>query len=89
MAKVHISRPDEAEQERLGVTEWGEWGCSRSSFPWEYEEKETCLIIEGEVDVVTDHGTYHLTPGDLVVFPKGLACTWQVKKNVRKYYRFG
>jgi len=27
--------------------------------------------------------------GDLVVFPKGLSCVWQVKKPVRKYYVFG
>ena len=27
--------------------------------------------------------------GDLVTFPQGLSCTWQVKKNVRKHYKFG
>lgn len=89
MAKVHISRPDAVEQERLGVTTWGEWGCSKSTFPWEYDEKETCFIIEGEVEVETEGKTYRLSPGDLVVFPQGLQCTWRVLKPVRKYYRFG
>ena len=89
MAKVHISRPSDEEMAELGVEEWGEWGCSKSTFPWEYDEKETCYIIEGEADIVTDQGACRLGPGDLAVFPKGLQCTWQVKKAIRKYYRFG
>lgn len=89
MAKVHISKPSEEEKAELGVESWGEWGCSKSTFPWEYDEKETCYIIEGEIEVATDQATYHITAGDLVVFPKGLQCTWRVKKNVRKYYKFG
>ena len=27
--------------------------------------------------------------GDLVVFPAGMDCRWDVKKAVRKHYRFG
>jgi len=27
--------------------------------------------------------------GDLVQFPKGLKCVWNVKKPVKKYYNFG
>ena len=26
--------------------------------------------------------------GDLVVFPKGMYCRWDVHKEVRKHYRF-
>ena len=26
--------------------------------------------------------------GDLVVFPQGLSCVWQVKKPVKKHYMF-
>ena len=26
---------------------------------------------------------------DLVVFPKGMSCKWEVHKTVRKHYRFG
>ena len=25
---------------------------------------------------------------DLVVFPEGLSCVWDIKKNVRKHYKF-
>ena len=27
--------------------------------------------------------------GDLVVFPAGMDCRWDVQKAVRKHYRFG
>lgn len=27
-------------------------------------------------------------PGDLVVFPKGLSCTWDVSVGVDKHYNF-
>ena len=89
MAKVHISRPDEEEKAELNLEAWGEWGCSKSDFPWEYDEKETCYVIEGEAEIVTEQGTCRIKAGDLVVFPKGLQCTWRVTKNIRKYYRFG
>jgi uncharacterized cupin superfamily protein len=42
-----------------------------------------------EVTVKTDRGEVVLRPGDLVTFPKGLSCTWQVSKAVRKHYQFG
>ncbi len=24
--------------------------------------------------------------GDLVIFPKGMSCTWEIRKDVRKHY---
>lgn len=27
--------------------------------------------------------------GDLVVFPKGMSCTWDVSVGVDKHYKFG
>jgi len=27
--------------------------------------------------------------GDLVFFPKGMSCTWMIRKDARKYYKFG
>ena len=65
------------------------WTCEVSDFEWKYDERETCLIIEGEV--VVRYGaneSVSFVAGDLVVFPKGLSCVWQVKKAVRKYYVF-
>ncbi|MBT4819744.1 MAG: DUF861 domain-containing protein [Lentisphaerae bacterium] len=27
--------------------------------------------------------------GDLVTFPKGMSCTWMIRTDVKKHYRFG
>ena len=27
--------------------------------------------------------------GDLVTFPTGMSCTWKIRKDVKKHYRFG
>ena len=63
-------------------------GCDVSEFDWYYDSKETCLIIEGDVTVKYDSKSVSFTAGDYVVFPKGLSCVWQVKKSVKKYYKF-
>jgi uncharacterized cupin superfamily protein len=84
------SSPDPAELENLGVTSWPTWGCEVSTFPWTYEEQETCLLLEGDVTVTPDGGEpVRFCAGDLVVFDAGLSCTWDVHAPVRKHYRFG
>ena len=35
----------------LGIKSWPIWTCDASSFDWAYEDKETCLLLEGEVTV--------------------------------------
>ena len=39
--------------------------------------------------ITTAAGEVRMGKGDLVTFPKGLDCTWQVKQAVRKHYQFG
>ena len=74
----------------LGVSSWPTWGCGVSSFPWTYDEQETCLLLEGEVTVTPDGGEpVRFGAGDLVVFDAGLSCTWEVHAPVHKHYRFG
>ena len=47
-------------------------------------------MLEGEVTVTPDRGEpVKFEAGDLVVFPAGMGCIWDVHKAVRKYYRFG
>jgi hypothetical protein len=41
------SNPDPEQLESLGVTSWPTWGCGVSTFPWSYDEQETCLLLEG------------------------------------------
>lgn len=89
MEKIVVRKPAAGELDQLGVKRWGIWTCEAKSFPWHYDERETCYILEGEVTVEGDGQTVSFGPGDLVVFPQGLSCTWTVKKAVRKHYRFG
>jgi len=82
--------PDPAQLQSLGVTSWPTWGCGVSTFPWSYDEQETCLLLEGNVTVTPDGGEpVRFGAGDLVVFDAGLNCTWEVHAPVRKHYRFG
>ena len=75
---------------QLGCRSWSTWGKEPSVFPWHYDEKETCLIIEGKVTVTPSGGEpVTISKGDLVVFPQGMSCTWNVQEAVRKHYRFG
>jgi uncharacterized cupin superfamily protein len=74
----------------LGVSSWPVWKKEISEFSWEYEEKETCYILEGVVEVTPDGGTtVNFSKGDLVIFPAGLKCRWKILKAVRKHYCFG
>ena len=82
--------PDPAQLQSLGVASWLIWGCEISTFPWSYDEQETCLLLEGYVSVTPDGGKpVRFGAGDLVVFDTGLSCTWEVHAPVRKHYRFG
>jgi hypothetical protein len=81
--------PSEAGLKALGVRGWPVWTKEPSTFPWEYDSEETCYFLEGEVVVTPKGGApVAMGKGDLVVFPAGLACTWEVRQPVRKHYRF-
>lgn len=89
MSEVEVRKPTTEELETMKVKEWPIWQCEPSTFPYEYDDKETCYILEGDVTVTTPTGEVHFQKGDLVVFPKGLKCEWNVAEHVRKHYRFG
>ncbi len=59
------------------------------TFDWEYFDDETCFILEGKVKVETDKGNLEIGKGDLVKFPKGLKCKWNVTEKIKKVYKFG
>ncbi len=84
-----IHQPDETLLKTLGVETWPIWEKEVSTFPWTYDADETCYILEGHVRVTSAQGdSIELKAGDLVTFPKGLSCTWEVLAPVRKHYRF-
>ncbi|XP_073003198.1 uncharacterized protein [Typha latifolia] len=83
--------PPESKLAELGVRQWPKWGCPPSKFPWTYTAKETCYLLEGKVKVFPDgHGDefVEIGAGDLVEFPKGMKCTWEVSIAVDKHYNF-
>ena len=91
MCNIKIERnPNEKRLFELGVKNWSTWEKEVSEFPWYYDSQETCYFLEGDVEVTPKGGeTVKMRKGDLVTFPKGMACTWKIKKDVRKYYFFG
>jgi uncharacterized cupin superfamily protein len=78
-------------QEEIKQTEnWGTWEKEISEFPWFYDEKETCYIIEGKAEVYKDSGEkICFEKGDWVEFEKGLSCTWKITKDIKKKFVFG
>ena len=84
---VIVKKP--SEEESAACRSWPIWTCEPSNFDWIYSEKETCLLIEGQVTVTDGKDSVSFGPGDFVVFPEGLECNWNVKEAVKKYYNFG
>jgi uncharacterized cupin superfamily protein len=75
--------------EVLGVFDWPIWKKEVSKFPWRYDQQETCYFIRGKVIVTPDGGEpQQFGRGDLVIFPAGLSCTWEVLEPVEKHYDF-
>ncbi len=68
---------------------WPTWECEPSTFEWSYKEKETCLIVQGEAKIKTSSNTQTIKSGDLVTFPKGFNCIWEISKTIKKHYRLG
>ncbi len=78
-----------AKLEVMGVYNWPIWSKEVSRFPWEYDKTETCYMLEGEAIVTPEGGEpVTITEGDLVVFPQGMKCEWQITEPVSKHYSF-
>ncbi|MFA5338191.1 MAG: cupin domain-containing protein [Candidatus Omnitrophota bacterium] len=88
--KIEVRKPTEKELTDLGVKSWPIWEKEASSFSWFYDEKETCFFLDGEVIIeLEDKNSVNIIKGDLAVFPKGLKCKWNIKRKVKKHYKFG
>jgi len=89
MSGIKVERPDKDRLEAMGVSSWPIWEKEVSKFDWSYDQEEVCYILDGEVTVQTkDGGSVSFGPGDLVTFPKGMECKWDIKSPVRKHYSF-
>ena len=79
--------PSPMKLDAMYVDSWPIWSKEVSTFDWTYETKEMAYILEGEA-VITPVGGAPVTikARDLVNFPKGMSCTWEVTKPIRKHY---
>jgi uncharacterized protein len=79
--------PDAARLEGLGVSKWPTWEKEVSTFPWHFLEQEIAWILQGEC-VITPEGGAPVTfgKGDLVTFPAGMKCSWEVRQPLHKHY---
>ena len=84
---IIVKKP--SDEEAATCKTWPIWQKEASKFDWAYTEKETCLLIEGKVTVTDGKDSVSFGPGDLVVFPEDLECTWHVQEAVKKHYNFG
>ena len=74
----------------IGVYDWPIWTREASKFPWTYDQKEACYILEGEIVVTPDDGEpVRIVENDFVTFPAGLPCTWEILSPVKKHYKLG
>jgi len=89
MEIIVVHNPPKERLEEMGVFGWPVWSKEPSEFPWTYDAAETCYFLEGRVVVTPDGGEpVEVGAGDLVTFPRGMRCTWQVVEPVRKHYTF-
>ncbi len=81
--------PPPAKLEVLGVEGWPLWKKEPCRFDWTYHQKETCYIVRGKFSVTPSQGgeTQHFKRGDLISFPAGMTCTWEITAAVEKHYR--
>ena len=91
MSKISVEKnPDQGKLTKLGVWQWPIWTKEASEFPWIYDDSETCYFLEGDVVVTpADGDPVEIGQGDLVTFPRGMSCTWKIRKDVKKHYVFG
>ncbi|PKK90725.1 MAG: cupin [Candidatus Wallbacteria bacterium HGW-Wallbacteria-1] len=85
---IIVRKPSAAEIESMGLSEWSTWSCEVSSFDWTYSDAEEAYVLEGVVVVTGLEEAVEITAGDLVFFPRGLSCQWDVKQAIKKVYRF-
>ena len=86
---ISITKLSASDIKEKGIMSWDVWEKGKSVFPWIYTTEETSYFLEGRVKVTTlDKKTYTIGSGDLVVFPVGLECTWEIIEPVTKYYTY-
>jgi uncharacterized cupin superfamily protein len=82
-------KPSPMKLEVMGVYDWPVWKKEASTFDWEYSQQETCYILRGEFTVTPENGEpKSFKRGDLITFPAGMKCIWEITKDVEKHYDY-
>ncbi|MCC7276770.1 MAG: cupin domain-containing protein [Chromatiaceae bacterium] len=87
--EIHCEhKPSPAKLDVLGIDHWPLWRKEVSKFPWRYAKAETCYILRGRFRVTPEGGEpREFRRGDLISFPAGLTCAWEILEPVEKHYR--
>lgn len=89
MERVKVEKATPERLKELNVESWSPWEHEAGSFDWEYDSTETFYVLEGKIKVTTEDGQeVEFSKGDLVTFPRGIKCTWNVIEPIRKVYKF-
>ena len=84
-----VHQPNLAHLNELDVFNWPIWEKEISQFSWTYDDQEICYFLAGNVVVTPDGGqAVQMGKGDLVTFPAGMSCTWEITRDVKKHYCF-
>lgn len=79
--------PSPAKLDVLGVPDWPTWKKEASRFAWTYSATETCYIVSGRAIITPETGEpVEIKAGDLVSFPAGLNCTWDILEDIEKHH---
>lgn len=79
--------PAQSRLDALGVAKWPTWSKENSVFPWFFHEQEIAWILEGECVITPEGGAPVIFgKGDLVTFPAGMKCSWEVRQPLHKHY---
>jgi hypothetical protein len=82
-------KPSPAKLDVLGVEHWPVWRREPGSFPWSYGQTETCYVVRGRFTVTPEGGEpQSFGRGDLIRFPAGMSCAWEIHEAVEKHYIF-
>jgi len=85
--KITVTKP--SAEEIVEFRRFDTWRKEPSVFDWEYDTAERCYLLEGEVIVTTPEGeSAAFGAGDMVSFPAGMKCRWEVRRTVVKHYKF-
>lgn len=80
-------RVSPAKLDVLYVDDWPVWTKEVSEFEWKYDTTETCYIVEGKAIITPENKEpIIIESGDMVIFPKGMKCVWNIIEPIEKHY---